>query len=945
MKFMLLLFALIVGCSNVWASNNVSTVSTKFSGTGNVTSNFTQTGNFTEAAWNLAVTWKSSAYWGNLDGTKGSQIGSGSNPATSIVLTGSSIPGTISSVVVNTSGASSISATVAVTVGGTTFKCNNNNTASLTSSAANYTFSGSGSGNVVLTWTNSSDKAIYIKSVTITYTAGTSYSVSYNAGTGSGTAPTDGTAYYNGSTVTVKERGEVTHATLGFRGWTDGVNTYNPGETFTMGTSNVTLTAVWTTKCTFAYDGNGNTGGAVPSSGYYADYGEGAKIKVVGNTGSLVKVVGSTPYIWNGWNTAANGSGTPYVANDEFNISENTKLYAQWRELATYTLVTDVKDIVPGKHYIIASAKKDATTYPYAMGSQNANYYRNYVTIPTDDFADNQITEVDGLYEFVISGDATNKWTIYDISCEPNGYMYAPTVSSNYIKMQNSITDEARWDISFSSSVASITAVAKNNSDQHRSIKYNSGTPRFSTYTSDQQAVYLYKKDTDPGTSYYSPTTVSSSQTITTPTTIGKGGVLDMGSNALSISGDGSLTIEDGGQLITTSAVNATIEKNITAASKDIADHWYTIASPVNAPEFDEVTNLIDDEEYDLYRYDEPTFTWQNSKKDIGGGVHQFTSFENGRGYLYRKAGSETIKYVGTINTGDLEDYALLWASTNADLKGLNLIGNPFPHNIYKGVGGAIYDTKLSDKFYYLENNGTWQVGTYTTAIKPGMGIIVQTNSGGNITIKDDATPATAEHAAKANNDEIMLMVSNSQYKDVAYAVFGDRYGLKKIEHRSAEAPMLYIPQNNRRYAVAMMSNDTKSFNLNFKAMTMGSYTLSYKSKGEFNYVHVIDRLTGEDIDMLQGEYNFIATPGDNENRFVVRLGYMPNNEGAENEIFAYQNGKNILISGEGELQVFDVTGRMIATQHVNGVETINLQSQGIYIFKLNEKVQKIVVR
>ncbi len=172
LKSILLLCALVVGTSSSWANSNTSTVSTKFSATGNITDQFTQTGDFTSAAWNLGVTWKDDASWQNLDGTKGAQIGSGSHPATGIVLTGSNISGTITSVVVNTSGSNSINATVAVTVGGTGFTCGGNATASLTSSAADYTFTGSGSGDIVITWTNSSSKAIYIKSITTTYTTG-----------------------------------------------------------------------------------------------------------------------------------------------------------------------------------------------------------------------------------------------------------------------------------------------------------------------------------------------------------------------------------------------------------------------------------------------------------------------------------------------------------------------------------------------------------------------------------------------------------------------------------------------------------------------------------------------------------------------------------------------------------------------------------------------------
>lgn len=168
---MLLLCALIVGSvSSAWGQKtNVSTVTTKFSANGNVTSNFAQTGDYTNATWYLAVTWKDNASWQNM-ADKGAQIGSGSHPATKIVLTGASVPGTITSVKVNTSVASGGTTTVGVEVGGVTFKCNNANTATLQTSAADYTFSGTSSGDVVLTWNQAStSKAIYIKSITVTY--------------------------------------------------------------------------------------------------------------------------------------------------------------------------------------------------------------------------------------------------------------------------------------------------------------------------------------------------------------------------------------------------------------------------------------------------------------------------------------------------------------------------------------------------------------------------------------------------------------------------------------------------------------------------------------------------------------------------------------------------------------------------------------------------------
>ena len=80
-----------------------------------------------------------------------------------------------------------------------------------------------------------------------------------------------------------------------------------------------------TPKYLVTYNGNGNTGGNVPvDSGSYAN---GDSVTVLGNTGSLVK----TSYVFGGWNTASNGSGTTYVAGNTFTMgSANVILYALW---------------------------------------------------------------------------------------------------------------------------------------------------------------------------------------------------------------------------------------------------------------------------------------------------------------------------------------------------------------------------------------------------------------------------------------------------------------------------------------------------------------------------------------------------------------------------------------------------------------------------------------
>lgn len=119
----------------------------------------------TGVSWTAAAT--GGSYWG-YDATKGQQFGSSGSPAKPLTLTTSGITGTITSIVVTTSGASSVAGTVSVSVGGTAFSPA---TASLTSTNAAYTFTGSASGSITITWNQSSSKALYLKAIEVTYSS------------------------------------------------------------------------------------------------------------------------------------------------------------------------------------------------------------------------------------------------------------------------------------------------------------------------------------------------------------------------------------------------------------------------------------------------------------------------------------------------------------------------------------------------------------------------------------------------------------------------------------------------------------------------------------------------------------------------------------------------------------------------------------------------------
>ena len=143
-----------------------------------------------------------------------------------------------------------------------------------------------------------------------------------------------------------------------------------------------------------------------------------------------------------------------------------------------------------------------------------------------------------------------------------------------------------------------------------------------------------------------------------------------------------------------------------------------------------------------------------------------------------------------------------------------------------------------------------------------------------------------------------------------------------------------------------MYCSATKLVNSRTLEATASALAISFETKDlDLSYLRLIDRFTGENIDLLlDNEYSFIASNNDSESRFILSFG--PSTGSSTDSNFAFQNGDEIIVSGEGELQMFDVTGRMIATQRVDGVETIAKPSQtGVYIMKLNDNTQKIVVR
>ncbi|MBQ8773206.1 MAG: chitobiase/beta-hexosaminidase C-terminal domain-containing protein [Muribaculaceae bacterium] len=116
--------------------------------------------------WNASGEFQTDPYFGHdANNSKGTQFGSSKKPAKTVTIKTGEIPGIITSVKVNTCGASSVVADLAVTVGGVQY----GEKVALTQTATDYTFEGTASGEIALNYTVE-QKAVYLKQIVVEYT-------------------------------------------------------------------------------------------------------------------------------------------------------------------------------------------------------------------------------------------------------------------------------------------------------------------------------------------------------------------------------------------------------------------------------------------------------------------------------------------------------------------------------------------------------------------------------------------------------------------------------------------------------------------------------------------------------------------------------------------------------------------------------------------------------
>ena len=409
---------------------------------------------------------------------------------------------------------------------------------------------------------------------------------------------------------------------------------------------------------------------------------------------------------------------------------------------------------------------------------------------------------------------------------------------------------------------------------------------------------------------------------------------------------------------------------------------------------------------FDFYCFHEPSRHWINFKRegtpafmdhwhqDIdGSGKHQNLRYENestlqrGKGYMMGVSATSMLMADGILNNGQVKSqeplsnslYGFNMSGYSEDLRGINLVGNPYQSYLnFTDLARATENAGIIySETYYLFDADAKRYISYTAGasdnkqyapryIHPHQGFFIKTaNNESQLTFTNAMRKETGDPSSYFRGQDLNYPLVN------LFCYDGDgHYDLTTVEMNRPELgggeklkdmrfgnSLLYASMDDADYQTLFAPEGTSTVAVRFKASQNGVYTLRWETMhGDFQHLHLIDNLAGVDVDcMRQSEYRFEASTTDYLSRFKLVFDVTDveeNADEAESATFAFQMGDELVVNGSGELSVFDIQGRCIASQRLAGTQSsISLPraASGMYILRLTGdkqvKTQKLIIK
>lgn len=150
-----------------------------------------------------------------------------------------------------------------------------------------------------------------------------------------------------------------------------------------------------------------------------------------------------------------------------------------------YTLVTNVNQLYDGAYVIVASGNSGSVA---VMGATNSNGNNRPQVEGSHSVSDGVLYYTDAAI-LRLGVDGAN-YTLYDINEE--GYLYAASSGSNYLKTKSTLDDNGKWSIEIGGAPENVATVKSTGSYTRNWMRYNTSSKIFSCYASGQSDIYLY---------------------------------------------------------------------------------------------------------------------------------------------------------------------------------------------------------------------------------------------------------------------------------------------------------------------------------------------------------------------------------------------------------------------------------------------------------------------
>ena len=406
--------------------------------------------------------------------------------------------------------------------------------------------------------------------------------------------------------------------------------------------------------------------------------------------------------------------------------------------------------------------------------------------------------------------------------------------------------------------------------------------------------------------------------------------------------------------------------------------------------------------EWDLYAYCERDYHWINLKRNSLSHWHQDNTGQNisytnetvynpGQGFMVATAEDCYLRAYGTLNNAATITRPVTYTSgiSWTTREGQNLLGNPWQayldFNQFASENSALWNSgdTPTTPFYIVMDEDQADYVTYSTDqsandarasryIHPHQGFMIKADKAGTATFNNATMRKVAMEGTwtsefrgggQPNYARVNLFATDGNgNRDMVTVELGrpEAGGLPERLVPTTSTGRLCCRYEGEDYDLAFTKPGTSEASIRFKTDEDGEYVMTWGTQnGDFSYLHLIDNMTGTDIDCLTAdEYKFSSRTSDYESRFRLVFGYTGIDEPEVPEpvegptTFAFQTGDQLVVNGEGTLQVFDVTGRLVGTETVTGAQgTVGLHGlpAGVYMLRLvgdnGTQTQKIVIR